>query len=104
MSIKIDRNKCISCGRCRNICPGNLIETDEADKAVMKYPSECWGCTACLKECPAGAVRYYLGADIGGRGGYLFTGNHSDHTDWFIVSADGAKHQIKINKKESNRY
>lgn len=104
MSIQIDRDKCISCGKCSNVCPGNLIEIDEANKAVMKYPEECWGCTACLKECPKGAIRYYLGADIGGQGGYLFTKNHRDHIEWFIVSADKTKHHIKINKKESNKY
>lgn len=104
MSIQIDRYKCVSCGRCTNICPGNLIELNEGNQAVMKYPTECWGCTACLKECPAGAIKYYLGADIGGKGGYLSAGNHSEYIDWYIVSPDNTKHHIKISKKESNRY
>lgn len=104
MSIKIDPDKCISCGRCSNVCPGNLIELDEVDKAVMKYPMECWGCTACLKECPAGAVKYYLGADIGGKGGYLYTRNDRDHIDWYIVSPKNTEFHIRISKKESNKY
>lgn len=103
MSIQIDREKCISCGRCSDVCPGSLIEI-EANKAVMKYPEDCWGCAACLKECPAGAVRYYLGADIGGKGAYMFTAGHDDHIDWFFVIPDSARHHIRINKKESNKY
>ncbi len=104
MSIKIDPDKCISCGRCSNVCPGNLIELNGAGKAVMKYPAECWGCTACLKECPSGAVRYYLGADIGGKGSYLCTDNNQDWIDWYIVSPDKTRHHIRISKKESNKY
>ncbi len=104
MSIQIDRDKCISCGRCSQVCPGNLIEVDQDNKALIKYPSECWGCTACLKECPVSGIKYYLGADIGGTGGHMVARNHSDYIDWFIVSTDGTQHHIKINKKESNKY
>ncbi len=104
MSIQIDKNKCIKCGKCCRVCPGNLINKDDNNKAFIKYPQECWGCTACLKECSSGAIRYYLGADIGGKGGYLYTRNHKDFIDWYIVSSDSNKHHIKINKKESNKY
>lgn len=104
MSIQIDQNKCISCGRCSDVCPGNLIARDTAKKIFMKYPSECWGCTACLKECPTGAIKYYLGADIGGQGGYLYTKNNSEDIDWYVVNPDSTQHHIKINKKESNKY
>ncbi|WP_366922323.1 ferredoxin family protein [Metallumcola ferriviriculae] len=104
MSILIDPAKCISCGRCCNICPGNLIETGNTDKAFIKYPTECWGCTACLKECPAGAIKYYLGEDIGGKGGYLYTKSHQDCINWHIVSSDKKRYHIQINKQESNKY
>ncbi|MDT3699829.1 MAG: ferredoxin family protein [Thermincola sp.] len=104
MSIKIDRQKCSGCGRCSQVCPGNLIEMDEDKKALLRYPAECWGCTACLKECGAGAIKFYLGADIGGAGGYMTTENNGAHLDWLIVIPGGMRHRIKINKNESNKY
>ncbi len=104
MSIQINRSKCISCGKCYNVCPGNLIDKDDNDKAVMKYPKDCWGCTACLKECQVGAIKYYLGADIGGRAGYLYTKNHKDSIDWYVVGANGKEQKITTYKHESNKY
>jgi len=104
MSIQIDKDKCIGCNECCNICPGNLIGTDRDNRAFIKCPQDCWGCTACLKECPVGAIKYFLGLDIGGKGGYLYTRNHKDHIDWHIVSSDGRKHNIKTQKDESNKY
>ena len=38
MSIVIDKSKCIGCKKCRNVCPGSLIKTDENGKAYIKYP------------------------------------------------------------------
>ena len=56
MSIAIDKQKCIGCGRCRNVCPGSLIKLDSDNRAYIKYPKDCWGCTSCIKECPAYAI------------------------------------------------
>lgn len=103
MSIKVDKDKCIACGKCIGVCPGNLLYSDESKKTYIKYPRDCWGCAACLKECPAGAIRYYLGADIGGKGSYLYTKDEHDVLHWFVISNE-KKELITINKKESNRY
>lgn len=73
MSIAINKNNCIGCGRCTVVCPGSLIKLDENKKAYIKYPKDCWGCTSCVKECPVYAIRFYLGADIGGRGSLVHT-------------------------------
>lgn len=104
MSIRIDKEKCMACGKCLNVCPGNLLYRDNLNKAFIKYPKECWGCTACLKECPAGAIKYYLGADIGGKGAFLYTKKEKDFLHWFIVKASGEEEMITINQKESNKY
>ena len=66
MSIRIDQKKCVGCRKCSEVCPGTLIVMEDK-KAVMKYPKNCWGCVSCVKECKAGAIDFFLGADIGGK-------------------------------------
>lgn len=104
MSIRIDKEKCISCGRCLKVCPGSLIYKDENKKVYIKYPSNCWGCTACLKECPVGAIEYYLGADIGGNGGCMYTEQKGDDITWHIRDKWGKSHEINISRKDANKY
>lgn len=104
MSIRIKKDKCISCGKCLKVCPGNLLYKDEDGKAFIRYPEECWGCTACLKECPAEAIQYYLGTDIGGQGGYLYISRDKEYLNWHLVDKNGRKKTIQINKQESNKY
>ena len=70
MSIRIREERCVGCGKCQEVCPGTLIQIIDR-KAVMKYPKNCWGCVSCVKECKAGAIEFYLGADIGGMGGTM---------------------------------
>ncbi|MCX7923531.1 MAG: 4Fe-4S binding protein [Clostridia bacterium] len=104
MSIKIDKEKCTACGKCLKVCPGSLIYKDETNKAFIKYEKDCWGCTACLKECKAGAIKYFLGADIGGKGACLHTIQDKDLLHWFIVKPDGKEEKITINQKDANKY
>jgi len=104
MSIRINRDKCISCGKCQKVCPGNLLYKDKCEKAVIRYPEECWGCAACLKECSAEAIRYYLRIDIGGGDGYLYTSSEKDCLNWHIIDKDGKEKIIRINRKEANKY
>lgn len=104
MSIAINKLKCIGCGRCLEVCPGNLIKQDEDKKAYIKYPRDCWGCTSCIKECPAYAIDFFLGADIGGVGSRVHTERHGDILEWVIVKPTGEVTSIPINTKESNKY
>ena len=104
MSIAIDKQKCIGCGRCRNVCPGSLIKLDSDNRAYIKYPKDCWGCTSCIKECPAYAISFYLGADIGGMGSLVHTEKKGDILSWIIDKPEGETIKIDINQKESNKY
>lgn len=104
MSIAVDKRKCIGCGRCRDVCPGSLIKQDENNKAYIKYPKDCWGCTSCIKECPVYAITFYLGADMGGRGSRLHTEKHGDILSWIVEKQNGETTVVDINQKESNKY
>ena len=104
MSIMIDKNKCIGCGKCSLVCPGSLIKLDENRRAYIKYPKDCWGCTSCIKECSVYAVSFFLGADIGGMGCKVHTENEGDILRWIIESPEKETTVIDIDRKESNKY
>ena len=104
MSIKIDPQKCVGCGKCQEACPGNLISKKEDLKAYIKCPEECWGCTACVKECRFKAISYYLGADIGGKGTSLYTEKAGGFLHWHILKPEEEEIIITTNETESNKY
>jgi adenylylsulfate reductase subunit B len=104
MSININSKSCVGCGKCIEVCPGGLIYRDESGKAYMKFPQDCWGCTACLKECGVGAIKYYLGADIGGRGAYMYTKKEKRLLKWHIVKPNKEEVVITTNGEEANKY
>lgn len=104
MSIMIDIDKCKGCKKCRQVCPGNLIKLDDGGKAFIKYPDECWGCVSCVKECRFGAIKFFLGADIGGRGGLMHTEADDRVISWIIEKADGNTTKIDVIRKNSNKY
>ena len=83
MSVLIDSTRCMRCGACAEICPGNLIRIRQGGTAFLPHPEECWGCASCLKVCSAGAIAYYLGADIGG----------GRFSHWIITLPQHAAHQ-----------
>lgn len=104
MSIKIEELLCVGCGKCVEACPGNLIKINTQKKAVIKREKDCWGCTSCLKECRMGAIQFFLGADMGGRGSILSVKEKDDIRYWTVTDPDGKKQTIEVNKKESNKY
>lgn len=50
---KIDREKCVGCGKCERLCPMNNIRIENG-KAVAG--SKCTMCYRCLSECPERAI------------------------------------------------
>lgn len=55
----IDSNKCKSCGKCVEICPGDVFYGSvKGEVPVVTYPEECWHEACCIQVCPvAGAIK-----------------------------------------------
>ena len=54
MRVKCDREKCVSCGKCRRVCPMDVDVTDNSRK--RENGTECILCMECVKNCPKGAL------------------------------------------------
>lgn len=103
MSIRINKEKCVGCGKCTQVCPGTLIYLKDK-KADIRYPTDCWGCVSCVKECPVGAIEFFLGADIGGNGSVMNVETEGDILHWKILKRDGSKTIIDVDRRSSNKY
>lgn len=53
--ITVDSEKCISCGKCKKVCPMNVEMTDNSRK--RKNGTECILCLHCVDECPVKALK-----------------------------------------------
>lgn len=54
LRIKCDKEKCVSCGKCRKVCPMNVDMTDNSRK--RENGTECILCMECTKVCPKKAL------------------------------------------------
>ncbi|MCD6181930.1 MAG: 4Fe-4S binding protein [Candidatus Cloacimonetes bacterium] len=54
MAVVIDKNTCIGCGACIEVCPVEAL-TMVDDKSVVD-PDKCIDCGACVDTCPVGAM------------------------------------------------
>ncbi|MBP3217709.1 MAG: 4Fe-4S binding protein, partial [Lachnospiraceae bacterium] len=52
--VRCDKEKCISCGKCKRICPMNVDVTDNSRR--RENGTECILCMECVKNCPKGAL------------------------------------------------
>ena len=104
MSIQINKDLCIGCGRCMESCPGNLIHKDSRGLAEIPRVQDCWGCTSCIKVSSVQAIRYFLGADVGGAGATLRAESTSHYLNWTVTLPDGTEETISIDRSESNQY
>lgn len=61
---KLDRSKCIKCGKCINTCSGMVLVLDKDGFPNMKEFERfgwrgCWKCQHCLAVCPQGAISIF---------------------------------------------
>ena len=55
----INRDKCVVCGTCVNICPQDVFfDSKGGEIPTITYPEECLHCNACVIDCPVeGAIK-----------------------------------------------
>ena len=54
LRVKCDKSRCISCGKCKKVCPMDVDMTDNSRK--RKNGTECILCYECAKACPRNAL------------------------------------------------
>lgn len=56
LRVKVDKDKCVDCGKCKRECP---MEVDITDNARSRCNgTECIFCMKCVEACPKHAVRF----------------------------------------------
>ena len=55
LGMKVDKNKCVSCGKCAKACKMDVDVTKSPDH------TECIRCGMCVRACPTQAVKYRYG-------------------------------------------
>lgn len=53
--IKCDKEKCVSCNKCKQVCPMNVDMTDNTRK--RENGTECILCMECIDNCPKDALK-----------------------------------------------
>ncbi len=54
LRVTCDKSKCISCGKCKKVCPMEVDVTDHSRQ--RKNGTECILCLECVKNCPGNAL------------------------------------------------
>ncbi|MBR4391709.1 MAG: EFR1 family ferrodoxin [Bacteroidales bacterium] len=63
----VDLKKCISCGKCVEVCPLQNIKLPQGEPV---WHGHCTMCMACYHHCPVNAIQYGKGTE--GKGQYYF--------------------------------
>ncbi len=53
--VTCDKGKCVSCGKCKKVCPMNVDMTDNSRKRING--TECILCAECMNVCPKKALK-----------------------------------------------
>ena len=59
-TLKLDRETCIGCGRCVEVCPHRVFTVRELKAVIVAFDS-CMECGACARNCPVAAIQVDAG-------------------------------------------
>ncbi len=54
-TLNIDKDKCIGCGMCTEVCPHGVFELNSKKADMIDY-NGCMECGACSQNCPSSAI------------------------------------------------
>ncbi|MEQ8191512.1 MAG: mercury methylation ferredoxin HgcB [Candidatus Eremiobacterota bacterium] len=54
VTLSLDKEKCVSCGICLEVCPHGVFKMN--GRAEITDKNACMECGACAKNCPAEAI------------------------------------------------
>lgn len=99
MSVFVDQKKCLGCGKCIDICPGDLLLREEkTGKVIMRCPEDCWDCMACVKQCPQHALQTKLPYQLANYKATLQPFIYPDKIIWQLTSLDGKKEEFILKR------
>jgi NAD-dependent dihydropyrimidine dehydrogenase PreA subunit len=52
-----DRDKCVSCRNCMEVCPQGCWASDDKNRAVLAKKEKCTACRACIVQCEGEAIK-----------------------------------------------
>ena len=81
-------------GCCEEICPGDLFYREQG-KAVMREPSDCWDCCACVKACPRAALSIELPFQIS-EAKHRLTARIKKNTDCVEAAGSERKNHCRV--------
>jgi NAD-dependent dihydropyrimidine dehydrogenase PreA subunit len=67
MPVSFDLELCDGCGKCSDVCPGDVIYMKPAHSFRIpfnRYPDECWHCGSCRQDCPQRAIAIVFPPDM----------------------------------------
>ena len=56
LRVRVDEGKCVSCGKCRRLCPMGLDISDPSRR--RENAADCILCLRCVEECPQKALKF----------------------------------------------
>lgn len=95
MPTKVILDKCIGCGACEEICPGDLMVVVN-QKAKCRSERDCWDCMACIKSCPVQALYTQLPYQLGYYTAKLIPTVEKKKIIWYLIDINGNKETFEV--------